>query len=251
MICSPCELKNELNKIRVLLEENGYPTAVINSVIKKKLSNASTSPVYGPKKCDVYIKLPWLGEKSEKFGHLISKAVVSTFNAVKVCPVFSSTPILPSSQKDVLPSHEKSQIIYQFKCAHCESAYVGKTSRRLCERIVEHVPSSIRNKKYKIEKLKSYDTAIGAHLKKNLECALSYQSECFSVLKKARSSFHLSVMEAVTINDECPILCRQKKFVYATKLFPSFTASQERCNQRSTQENASNFEVSGSLPSQL
>ena len=26
---------------------------------------------------------------------------MSSFNAVKVCPVFSSTPILPSNQKDV------------------------------------------------------------------------------------------------------------------------------------------------------
>ena len=169
MICSSSKLKEELDNIRVLLEANGYPTAVINAVIRKKMSNAHNSPVFGPKKCDVYIKLPWLGEKSERFSHLISKAVLSTYNAVKLCPVFSSNPILPSSQKDILPSQEKSKIIYQFQCAHCGSAYVGKTSRRLSERIKEHIPSSIRKKNNQIEKLKSYDTAIARHLLRKIK----------------------------------------------------------------------------------
>ena len=136
-------------------------------------------------------------------------------------PVFISKQILPSSQKDILPSQQSSNIIYKFECAHCENVYVGRTIRRFEERISEHVPSFIRSKKYEqyssTDHRATYKSAIAAHLTQDEKCGRAYSADCFSVLEKARSTFHLSVMEAVCINQNKPPLCRQKQFVFATK----------------------------------
>ena len=47
-------------------------------------------------------------------------------------------------EKDMLPFHHHSNVIYQSVC-HCDSRYVGRTSQRLEERIKQHVPRSIAN----------------------------------------------------------------------------------------------------------
>ena len=54
---------------------------------------------------------------------------------------------MPSIQKGVLPTHLRSNVIYigyKYSC-HCDNAYVGRTSRRLEERIRQLDPKSIRN----------------------------------------------------------------------------------------------------------
>ena len=53
---------------------------------------------------------------------------------------------------------------------------------------------------------------------KNEECAKHYNDAQFSILATAKSSFHLSVLEALYINSLQPILCRQKKFVYLLQI---------------------------------
>ena len=59
--------------------------------------------------------------------------------------VFSSTKMLPSFLIDILPAHQRSNIVYKYLC-HCDNVYVGRTSQRLEEQIRQHVPKFIRNK---------------------------------------------------------------------------------------------------------
>ena len=47
----------------------------------------------------------------------------------------------------------------------------------------------------------------------NPECATQYSNDQFSTLAKARSMFHLSVLEATYIKINKLILCRQKEFL--------------------------------------
>ena len=174
----------------------------------------------------MYLRLPWIGHQSNEVSKLVNSAINSTFNSVVLRPVFYSKQILPCSQKDALPSLQSSNVIYQFECAQCDRVYVGKTTRRLQQRIVEHVPSFIRRKNFEkysyIDHQKTYKSSIAAHLAQNEECGRAYSTNCFSVLKRTRSTFHLKVMEAVCINQSKPSLCRQKQFVFTTKLFPNF-----------------------------
>ena len=53
----------------------------------------------------------------------------------------------------------------------------------------------------------------------NPECATQYSNDQFSILAKARSMFHLSVLEATYIKIRKPILRRQIEFVYSLQIF--------------------------------
>ena len=50
------------------------------------------------------------------------------------------------------------------------------------------------------------------------KCASHYKDNQFFILFKARSDFHLSVLESIFITLRKPNLCRQKEFVYKHKL---------------------------------
>ena len=61
--------------------------------------------------------------------------------------------------------------------------------------------------------------SIGLHLLQNPEFATQYSNDQFSVLAKAKSMFHVSVLETTYIKISRSILCRQKKFVYLLQIF--------------------------------
>ena len=55
MICSKTKLGSELDKIKQLFIENGYPTDFLLSCITQKLANFATEKTFGPEKCPVYL----------------------------------------------------------------------------------------------------------------------------------------------------------------------------------------------------
>ena len=127
-----------------------------------------------------------------------------------------------------LPTLQSSNVVYKYVC-RCDSWYVGRTSQRLQDRISQHVPKFIRNKTQqertqpeRNNKITNWtpscDSAIGTHLLTNKACAAHYNDKQFSILSKARSEFHLSVLESIYITVHQPNLCRQKEFVYKHKL---------------------------------
>ncbi len=60
--------------------------------------------------------------------------------------------------------------------------------------------------------------AIGQHILDNHDCAENYSEDCFKVICKARSLFHLEVLESVHIKTKRPVLCRQKRLVFSRGL---------------------------------
>ncbi len=56
------------------------------------------------------------------------------------------------------------------------------------------------------------------HLLDNPECAQAYSENCFRIIDRVRSTFHLAILELVYIKTRDPLLCRQKKFVFAIGL---------------------------------
>ena len=55
MIYSKTKLGSELDKIKQLLIENGYPD-VLFACLKEKLANFSSKQQFGPEKCPVYLR---------------------------------------------------------------------------------------------------------------------------------------------------------------------------------------------------
>ena len=120
MICSKTKLGSELEKIKELLIENGYSTDVLLSCINQKLANFEAEKTFGPEKCPVYLKLPWIGDVSSKFENQINKAITYCFYAVKPRVVYNTRVMLLSAKKDSVPTTQKSCVVYEFSC-RCEA----------------------------------------------------------------------------------------------------------------------------------
>ena len=143
-ICSKSTLKHELENIRSILVKNGYPEFLIDSRISKKLLRFQQITKENPKKCPD-LELPWIGENFLKFERKIKLSMNNCFGAVQPRVIFSTRRILPAIHKDVLPTFQQSNVVYEYVC-HCDSRYVGRTSQRLQDRIRQHVSKSIRNR---------------------------------------------------------------------------------------------------------
>ena len=123
----------------------GCSRTVLLFCINQKLANFAAEKTFGPEKCPVYLKLPWISTFSSKFENQISKAITSCFYAVKPRAVYSTRVMLPSAKKDSVPTTQKSCVVNEFSC-RCEARYVGCTMQRLADRIKQHVSTSIRKK---------------------------------------------------------------------------------------------------------
>ena len=62
MICTKRRLNEEIERIKKILLDNGYPKNVINGQIAKKIAQFSILKRFGPEKCPVYLKVPWIGK---------------------------------------------------------------------------------------------------------------------------------------------------------------------------------------------
>ena len=231
MICTKSKLNKEIKHITNILLDNGYPESIIiNCNISKKIAQFSMPKRFGPEKCPMYLRVPWIGKASIGLDKKVKTAVESCYGSVTTRVVFTSKRMLPVARKDVLPTTLKSSVIYEYSC-HCDSRYLGRNSQRLVDRIKHHVPKWLqqqakrptRSQPGRSCKLKrnnpDFDSAIGQHLLDNEQCAANYNDKRFKILAVARNSFHLCLLEATFIKTRHPVLCKQKKFVYTLKLF--------------------------------
>ena len=230
MICTKYRFNVEVEQIKTILLESGYPKNVINAQIAKKIAQFSTLKRFGPEKCPMYLRVPWMDKPSPNSEKEVKTVVESCYGSVSTRLVFASRRMLPVARKDVLPTTQKSSVIYEYKC-HCDSLYVKRTSQRLQDCIKQHVPQWFRQQLIRPRRSPPHrsckrndtkpncDSAIGQHLLDNDQCALNYDNMWFLNLATARSSFHLNLLEAACIKTRRPVLCRQKEFVYTLKLF--------------------------------
>lgn len=231
MICSKVKLDSELENIRSIFQSNGYPDHIIKMTIDRKLKDFRKVKPFGPRKCPVYLHLPWIGKVSNRFEKQIKSSVSHCFSQVEPQIIFMTKSLMPATQKDVLPATNQSNIIYEYTC-RCDSRYVGRTSQRLQQRIRQHVPRQIRinnvsptPSSQSVDTLRDYDqvtacnSAIGQHLLSHPECADHYNDSQFSILARGRSLFHLKVLESTIIKLRKPILCRQKERLYTLGIF--------------------------------
>ena len=95
-----------------------------------------------------------------------------------------------------------SNLIYKYKCPHCQVSYVGMTSRHICTRISEHLSNGEKSK--------------GPIMIHADSCNNSHPSpKDFIVLKKVQRSdiIYLTVMEALFIKEENPALNTKDEWV--------------------------------------
>ncbi len=70
----------------------------------------------------------------------------------------------------------------------------------------------------KTKRTLKHDSAIVQHLLDNPDYAKAYSENCFRIIGRARSTFHLGILESVYIKARDPLSCRPKEFVFALRL---------------------------------
>ena len=104
-ICSKSSLQQELDTIRSLFLENGYPESVISARISKKILQFQKHPIKGPQRCPVYLKLPWINGPDGRYflaAWVVSKSVHGCLN---------------DRPKPNLPKRKGNLPIYPFRCS--------------------------------------------------------------------------------------------------------------------------------------
>ena len=228
-ICSPVCLDEEFKNILKILKDNSYPEELIKKIIQQHKNATIKEPQPPPDAAikHVLLKLPFIGdEQASRTRSTINKQVRECYTSLEARVIFTSKPNFTPATKDPITKFNKSMVVYHFKC-HCGDDYVGQTSRRLGERVKEHVPLCVKefiaNPTYdfkdNIQLLRaSKKTAISKHLLENSICGTAYNEDCFSILRQCNSDYHLIVCEAVLIGIMAPTLCIQEKFDYTLSL---------------------------------
>ena len=102
-ICSESRLQQELDKLRSIFLTNGYPIDLLRKLITCTDNCNGSDVEFGPKRCSVFLRLPWKGCWSTQAARKIKSAVKAAYFAVDVNIVYSTTRTF-RIVKDVLPT---------------------------------------------------------------------------------------------------------------------------------------------------
>ena len=146
-ICSPSNLKQELNFIKRIASWNGFPKQVISALIKRyrqhrdtnndtdeTTDNNQTAPT-------LWFEMPYIGQKGEQLLRGLKNKLKRCLNIpnVRIVTRTATTKLnMFTNVKDKTPKEHKSNVVYEFTCQKCNKSYIGKTERTLLERAKEH-----------------------------------------------------------------------------------------------------------------
>ena len=189
-ICSNFSLfHQELQSVKSTLMANGYPSNFVDSIVRRFLDKqySPSLPSYGPDRKVVYFCLPFTGEwATKKFSRQIRRLIAKVASHVELRLVFRAAQRLSCLSKlkasfDILC---RSGVVYKVSCLNCSAFYVGKTKRRLKQRLHEHSTQD-----YSSLHKHSVDFGHG----------INYDNP--EILTMDNSDFRLSIKEAIKIKD--------------------------------------------------
>ena len=103
---------------------------------------------------------------------------------------------------NVLPSALHQDAVWEWKYPFIQ--YKRKEKKTAPQR--EEPPRACRSR----NTVKTSDSAIGQHLLDNPDCAKLYNDDMFRIIGRARSSFHLAVLESIYMQTKKPPLSKQR-----------------------------------------
>ena len=142
-------LDSELSHIKnVFCDLNGYPVKfvqnMINSIRKNHVNLPKTTVTEDTTEeksnAPIQICLPYLGRKGENIITKMKKKIKEKLTDQISTRVIYTTTKLNSKfkTKDQTKFEHKNNLVYQCECPDCHKKYVGETSRRLIERLIDH-----------------------------------------------------------------------------------------------------------------
>ena len=180
-LCSNFErFHQEIDKLKTIFKNNGYPKSFADFCIKKYLDNVfiKKKVVLKASKKELICILPFLGKKSMQRRTCIVNSTESSLKFYKLKVIFQSPCKLNSlfRHKDFLQKKIRSDIVYRYMCSNCKVTYYGKTYCYFFTRAAEHMGiSNLTGKHLKCVK----QSAVSDHL---LECNCSIDFGHFDIL---------------------------------------------------------------------
>ena len=83
----------------------GYLGEIIDIVVEQTTRPKSIKS-FGPEKCPIYIRLPYLAQASEPFTQRLYKEIENIYHTIKLRPVFDMKKPLNGTNKDISPTHD-------------------------------------------------------------------------------------------------------------------------------------------------
>ena len=214
-ICTVDTLSDELKFILDSLMQNGYPAKFVEMHLgaRAKLPRLPTV-----EKKILYLSLPFKDDKiAEVTKRRLTNAVNATYNAASLRICFTTKPMLVQQLKDKIPVLCASFCVYSFTCS-CGSSYIGRTTRRLSQRVREHHPAWLGSNVQK-----SINSGVLAHLvdSNHVVDVTTASTPIYRVpdrYTRGVKSQMLSAAEAIAIKLFNPELCSQKQFVQSLRL---------------------------------
>ena len=111
-----------------------------NRFLKAKASDEIQEPQFGPKRKDIFIKLPYKGQQSNILKRQLTRLYAKLAPWLKLNFIFFASNRIKklSKLKCQLPVTKCSHVIYKVNCSECKEFYIGLTNRRLETRQHEH-----------------------------------------------------------------------------------------------------------------
>jgi len=127
--------ESNLEIVRNILTNNGYPIKLINKQIKDRCKriahNRDSSNSDNPNKKYTML-VPFIGRVSYDIMRILNNAIDVRFTV----PLRLDT--LIKKGKDRLKDSQITEVVYKLNCKDCDKVYIGQTKRHLGTRIKEH-----------------------------------------------------------------------------------------------------------------
>ena len=140
-ICSSSEkFTLKINKIKIFVSWNGYPSFTHNSIIKRlKTSRKKVKKEKDDRKIK-WIRLPYLGNTGKnKKKNCFKKVEKYLKENVRFITCYETKKSgMFCSAKVIIPINQKAKFIYKVICPGCNEDYVTKTDRKLLTKLNEH-----------------------------------------------------------------------------------------------------------------
>ena len=133
-LCSNFEhFHQEIDKLKNIFENNGYPKSFVDFCIKKYLDKVfiKKEVILKASKKELICVLPFLGKRSMQLRTRLVNSIESNLKFCKLKVIFQSPCQLNSlfRYKDSLQKKIRSDIVYRYMCSNCKVTYYGKKYR--------------------------------------------------------------------------------------------------------------------------
>lgn len=136
----PENRKESLDKVRNLLDDNGYPQDFVQNIIKERVKRFYNGNTNDEKEKMRRIPAPYVPGLSERINKNLRE-----YNMTLASKSYNNIGKLYTRTKYKIPKEEKSKVIYKIEC-ECDREYIGNTKQLTKKRFSRH-RSDIKLKK--------------------------------------------------------------------------------------------------------